>query len=141
MAVVIDTCVLIDAELGRALDLSVLTGGRDEEAYISVITASELLHGVYRARTDGERARRGSFVESILQVIPILSADLRVARAHAQLWAEMAAKGETIAQHDLWIAATAVAYGYRLATTNVRDFARVPGLIVEDVRSPGSAVH
>ncbi len=37
-----------------------------------------------------------------------------------------------IGSHDCWIAASAVAHGLRLATSNVRKFGRVPGLIVEN---------
>ncbi len=138
MGVLIDTSVLIDAERGRTRDLTILLGGRRDEAFVSAITASELLHGVLRAQTPAQGTRRSSFVESALQALPVLPADLRVARSHAQLWAQMASRGERIGAHDLWIAATAVAHGYGLATTNLRDFGRVPGLTVEDWSAPGA---
>lgn len=34
--------------------------------------------------------------------------------------------------HDLWLAATCLAHDLALATSNVREFQRVPGLRVED---------
>jgi tRNA(fMet)-specific endonuclease VapC len=40
----------------------------------------------------------------------------------------LAARGELIGAHDLWIAATALAHGMGLATGNTREFKRVPGL-------------
>jgi predicted nucleic acid-binding protein len=46
MAVLIDTDLLIAAERG---DLSGLTAVADEERAVSVITVSELLHGVWRS--------------------------------------------------------------------------------------------
>jgi len=38
--------------------------------------------------------------------------------------------GTPVGAHDLWLAATAVAHGLALATTNVRELERVPGLAV-----------
>ena len=101
----------------------------DEERAISVITASELLHGVSRAG-DANRARRQAFVEHVLsglEPVPITEA---VARVHAGVWAELERRGEVLGAHDLWIAATAVAHGFGVATRNRRDFGRVPGLRV-----------
>jgi predicted nucleic acid-binding protein len=49
---------------------------------------------------------------------------------HAQLGAQLAAVGQAIGAHDLIIAATAVAHGYRLLTDNLRHFQRIPGLVV-----------
>lgn len=51
-----------------------------------------------------------------------------VARVHAEVWAQLAAQGAVIGAHDLWIAATALTHGLAVATRNIRDFARVPGL-------------
>jgi len=43
--------------------------------------------------------------------------------------------GERIGPHDLWLAATCIAHGLTLITANVREFARVPGLRLEDWRN------
>jgi tRNA(fMet)-specific endonuclease VapC len=53
-----------------------------------------------------------------------------IARVHADIWAQLAAKGQLIGAHDLWIAATALAHGMGIATGNVDEFQRVPGLRV-----------
>ncbi len=131
MAVLIDSSILIEAERGR-LDLEphVARHG-DEEAFLSVVTASELLHGVHRASLPDVRARRSAFVEGLLERFSLLSVDLTCARAHAQLWAELRQAGALIGPHDLWLAATCVAHGLTMVTANVRDFARVPGLQLE----------
>jgi len=50
------------------------------------------------------------------------------ARLHARVWAELAAKGGTVAKRDLMIAATAMARGHRVATRDGRSFPRIPGL-------------
>jgi tRNA(fMet)-specific endonuclease VapC len=102
----------------------------NEALAIAAITASELLTGVHRANTESRRLRREAFVEGILALIPVLPIDLRVARVHAHLWAILAADGQTIGAHDLWIAATALTHGYSVLTHNVREFNRMPGLVV-----------
>jgi len=131
MGILIDASVLIEYERGR-IDLeSRLNGHEEEEFFLSVITASELLHGVYRARDSQTRSRRAVFVESVLERFPILPIDLSTARIHSQLSADLAAAGTLIGPHDLWLAATALAQGLTLVTANLREFKRVPGLGVE----------
>jgi predicted nucleic acid-binding protein len=128
MAVLIDTELLVDSERGvgkGAVDESL----GDEERAISVITVSELLHGVLRAR-GARRARRRAFVEQLLSGLEPIAITETVARVHAEVWAELSARGEVIGAHDLWIGATALAHGLGVATRNVSDFARVPGLRV-----------
>jgi tRNA(fMet)-specific endonuclease VapC len=123
----IDTSVLVDAErgggaLGRVPE--------DEEHAISVVTVSELLHGVRRADDNARRTQRQAFVEHVFADLEVLPATVEVARIHADLWAQLEAGGGIIGAHDLWIAATALAHGMRLATANAREFERVPGLEV-----------
>ena len=131
MAVLIDASILIEAERGR-LDLGPHVARRpDDESFLSVITASELLHGVHRAAQPHQRAQRSAFVEGILERFPLLPVDLVTARAHAQVWAELAMAGALIGPHDLWLAATCLAHGLTMITANIREFARVPGLQVE----------
>ena len=66
MAVLIDTSILIAYERGQ-LDVAARVAGREaEEAFLSVISASELLHGVHRATDPAVRARRLAFVEATL---------------------------------------------------------------------------
>ena len=135
MAVLIDSSLLIAHERG-SLDLSRImaervTGRENEPFYLSVASASELLHGVHRAAEPGRRARRGAFVEAVLERFPLLPIDLPTARTHAELWSALAAAGTPVGAHDLWIAATAVSRGLTVVTANVREFERVPGLDVE----------
>ena len=123
----IDTSVLVDAErgggaLGRVPE-------RDGHS-ISVVTASELLHGVHRATDASRRTQRRAFVEHVLAALETLPATVEVARVHAELWAQLEASGKLIGAHDLWIAATALAHGLHVATANAREFGRVPGLDV-----------
>jgi tRNA(fMet)-specific endonuclease VapC len=126
VAVLIDTDLLIDLEKG---DPAVERLLGEEERAISVITVSELLHGVLRAQ-GATRVRRQAFVEHLLaglQAIPITEP---VARIHADIWAGLADRGEPIDAHDLWIAASAIAHGLAVATRNDTHFNRIPGLRV-----------
>ena len=131
MGVLIDASVLIEHERGSASLEDRLAGREEEEFFLSVITASELLHGVHRAPDPNVRARRAAFVEAVLERFPLLPVDLAVARAHARIWAGLMAEGRLIGPHDLWLAATCLAHGLTMVTGNVREFARVPGLTVE----------
>lgn len=131
MGVLIDASVLIEHERGYGNLEHYLAGREQEEFFLSVITASELLHGVHRASDTGVRARRSAFVEGVLERFPMLPVDLAVARAHAQLWAGLMEKGRLIGPHDLWLAATCLAHGLAMVTANVAEFERVPGLAVE----------
>ncbi len=134
MGVLIDASILIDAERGR-LDLAARVADLpDEDAFLSVITASELLHGIHRASQADQRAKRAAFVEGLLQRLPVLDVDLATARAHARTWADLAAAGIRIGPHDLWLAATCIAHGLTLITANEREFGQVPGLRIETWR-------
>jgi tRNA(fMet)-specific endonuclease VapC len=114
------------AQVGRQLEERL---GPAEEVGIAAITASELLHGVHRATAE-HRTRREAFVEGVLAAFPPLAFDLLAARAHARLWAGLAAAGADIGAHDRLVAATAIAAGWRVGTANIRHFERVPGLDV-----------
>jgi tRNA(fMet)-specific endonuclease VapC len=130
MAVLIDTSVLVGAERrGQSLDRTI----GDQDRAISVITASELLHGVHRARNGAIRAQRSAFVEHLLSAIEPIPITIAVARAHAEIWSALESSGNPIGAHDLWIAATALSLGMTVATANARDFERVPGLAVAPV--------
>jgi tRNA(fMet)-specific endonuclease VapC len=110
--------------------------GSDEEVGIAAITASELLHGVHRAAPE-RRPRREAFVEAILAAFPPLSFDLLAARAHARIWAELAAAGQDVGAHDRLVAATAITAGWRVGTANLRHFDRVAGLDILTVTFAG----
>jgi tRNA(fMet)-specific endonuclease VapC len=136
----LDTTVFIDLEravrrLPAATAMAEVSGrlevqlGLDEEVGIAAITASALLHGVHRA-TRRYRSRREAFVEAVLAAFPPLPFDLLAARAHARLWADLAAVGQDVGAHDRLVAATAITAGWRVGTANSRHFDRIAGLDV-----------
>lgn len=132
MGVIVDTNILIKYEKGL-LDLEDIVGGREQEDFfISVITASELLHGVFRAIEPAIKSKRSAFVEGILGNFSILPIDLSIARTHSRLWAALQSQGKMIGIHDSWIAATCIAKGMCLVTFNIKEFESVPGLTIDD---------
>jgi len=132
VGVLIDSSILVRHErLGSSVFEEQIVDRQEEPFYLSVITVSELLHGVHRADTAARRAHRTAFVEGVIDRFPILPLDLPTARVHAEIGANLAAVGERIGAHDLWLAAAALAHGLSFVTINAREFERVPGLELE----------
>jgi tRNA(fMet)-specific endonuclease VapC len=131
MGRLIDTSIFIEAERGR-LDLEnhVAKHGT-ENLFMSVVTASELLHGVHRA-TPEFRPQRSITIEGWIDSFMLLDIDLAVARTHARISAELRSSGKLIGVQDQWIAATCLTYKLNLITANEREFGRVPNLAVEN---------
>jgi predicted nucleic acid-binding protein len=128
----IDSSVFIAAErgqppIGTMLALSDFVAG---DYLIAAITASELIHGIYRAKTEQQRLARTRDVENIVSNVVVIPFDLAVARVHAQLDAGLRASGNKVGANDLAIAATALTHGHDIMTKDLRSFPRVPGLKV-----------
>lgn len=58
--------------------------------------------------------------------------DEQTARTYADFYAAVKKRGTMIGQMDLQIAAIAEVHGLTLVTHNTKDFARIPGLKLED---------
>jgi len=132
VGILIDASVFIGMER-QELDVDAVVAdlSAEDDCLISVITVSELLHGVHRAKAARVRARRAAFVERILELFAVLPIDLPTARLHAQLWADLESHGKMIGTHDSWLAAACIAHGHALATGNAGEFSQVPGLRLE----------
>jgi tRNA(fMet)-specific endonuclease VapC len=130
MGLVIDTNIFIDAENGRFELANLSKFSHHGEAYIAAVTVSELLVGVHMAKNYDLRIRRSAFVEGILANIPVLDFNEEVARVYSEIYSHFLkprSKKEGNV-HDLQIAATAIAYGYPVLTSNTADFNKIPGL-------------
>ena len=129
--VIIDSSVFIAVERGT-LDPDAVQqhAGADQSVAISVITLSELLHGVHRADTEARRAKRELFVSRATTGLPVVPIDADVARIHARLSADLERNGQTMGAHDLWIACCALTHGAHVLTRDLRSFPRIPELPV-----------
>lgn len=131
-----DTDVLI--EVGRArrrpgLVRRLAQTPPDDQA-TTAINVGKLLYGARRL-PDEQIARRA---EAVLRtLVRILPADAAAAHFYAVLRAWLEARGERLASPDLWIAAVCLAHDATLVSGNVRHFARVPGLRVENWLAEG----
>jgi len=130
LGTLVDTSVLIAAQRGD-VDLGALLAKQGAfNIATATICVSELLHGPHRITNSVARARAERSVEMVLTGLSIVSFDIEIARMHARLGADLAAKGTQIGAHDLIIAATALSLDYRLATRDRRSFPKIPGLDV-----------
>jgi predicted nucleic acid-binding protein len=130
----IDSTVLIQAERARrspadlVADLAERYG--DQDLALSVMSAGELFHGCWRAKTAAQRARREEFVETMLAAIPTVPITLPVMRVFGEIDAKLVQGGKRLPVSDLLIASTALAREDAVVTGNPRHFDRIPGLTV-----------
>jgi tRNA(fMet)-specific endonuclease VapC len=137
MGIILDTSLLIAAERGE-WDINAYTQGREEEPFgLSVISISELLHGVHRADSNKRQLKRSAYVEKVIELFPIYPFDLTAARIYSEIWAHLLAKGIQVGAHDLMIAATAMSLGFSVASIDKRHFNKIDGLEFEWVSGRG----
>ena len=75
-------------------------------------------------------------LNELLRVATLIPLGEIEAREVARLQAVLRRMGTPIGDRDLQIAATALVHGHEVVTRNVKDFAKIPGLIVIDA-APG----
>ena len=125
MGLLIDSTALLDM-LGHPQPV-IADGSPEDEFYLSIITADELLRSV--ARCGGrDRTRRLAFVEAVLDKFPILPMDRPTVRMHAEILSAFGRGTEKMGLHESWIAATCLAHGLGLLSNNPGCFATVNGL-------------
>jgi len=134
MGIILDSSILVAAERGGESVGQILrrvqAAHGETEASLSVVTIVELTHGIFRAKTDGDRERRRLFAEELCRDVPIHPVTLEVAQLAGRIEGEQATRGVSIAFEDLVIGSTAWHLGYSVATLNVRHFRLIPGLSV-----------
>jgi len=101
---------------------------RGDEICTSIVVACELRCGAALRNSAPLTAK----VEALLANILVLPLDQGCDRHYGDIRTSLEKTGTPIGHNDLFIAAHAHALGLTLVTHNVREFERVPGLIVED---------
>ncbi|HNI07838.1 MAG TPA: type II toxin-antitoxin system VapC family toxin [Thiobacillaceae bacterium] len=96
---------------------------------ISAITLAELVHGVEKSQFP---ARNLHVVEDFCSRLAMLPYTQEAAYHYGAIRAALESTGQTIGVNDLHIAAHARSQGLTLVTNNLREFERVPGLLVEN---------
>ncbi len=123
----LDTTFLIDLQRGLlhgrpAGALRFLEERPAEPVSISLVSWLEFAEGY---GDDREHACR-----QFLSRFPLVSPDVAIAWRASRISRSLRASGRPMADHDLWIAATALELRRPLVTKNVRHFHAVPGLQV-----------
>jgi tRNA(fMet)-specific endonuclease VapC len=102
------------------------------ELCISAITLAELRYGA-----DRKRARRlHALIDAVAAAVEVAAFDAEAAAEFGRIGNLLAERGTPIGEFDVLIAAHAVALRCTLVSNNVRHFARVPGLSVENWATP-----
>ena len=96
---------------------------------ISSITLAELVHC---AEKSSDIARNTAVVEDFVSRLAVLPYDDKAAWQYGNIRAVLEKLGQPIGINDLHIAAHARSNGLTLITNNMREFERVPGLLVEN---------
>lgn len=134
MGLILDSSVVIAAErhgdtveqlVGNIINLA-----GDQEAALSAIGLTELIHGIYRAQSREVRERRQAFIRELLTDMPVYPYTREAALLAGEVDGEQQSRGVVIPFADLLIGATALSLGYQVLTTNLRDSRRIPGLSV-----------
>lgn len=93
-----------------------------------VVSIIELTHGIYRAKSDADRAQRVTFSQELSRDMIVHPVTLSIAQLAGRIEGEQASKGIAIGFEDLVIGATALHLGFDVATANVKHFRQIPGL-------------
>jgi len=99
------------------------------ETVLSVITYGELIYGVEKSRSREQAAKQ---LSELAGLVPIMPLPPQAGEFYGEIRAALEAKGETIGNNDLWIAAHARAAGLTLVTNNEREFRRIQGLKIQN---------
>ena len=109
--------------------LQKLVGFPSAEIVVSSVSVGELYYGTHRS---ADPAKNRAALDQFLSPFQVLDFDSSAALACGDLRARLEFAGTPIGSLDTLIAAQALTTGLTLVTNNVREFARVPGLVIED---------
>lgn len=96
---------------------------------VSAVTAAELYFGAEKSQRPAQNRRA---LERFLLPLTVVGFGLETAAAYGRVRAALEERGTPIGPLDTLIAAHAVGRDLTLVTNNVREFARVPGLRIEN---------
>ena len=102
---------------------------RPADLGVPSIVEYELRYGLFRLPQEAAAPRMAALTQ-LLRPMQMLPFDAECATHAARIRATLEAAGTPIGPHDTLIAATALRHQATLVTRNVREFSRVPGLVV-----------
>jgi len=132
MGLILDSSVVIAAERRsdtvEKMIAQLVSAAGDQDAALSSVGLTELVHGIYRAQTPAMRLRRRSFIDELLRDLTVYPYTRATALLAGKIDGEQQAQGVTIPFGDLLIGATALELGFPVLTANLRHFRLIPGL-------------
>ena len=129
-SICLDTDVCVDYMRRRAADGPLAFEALPiSSAWISAVTLCELRYGAHRSR---HRAREDERLADLLAAVRVRAFDARAAEVAASVRAQLEARGQCIGALDTLIGAHALAEGAALMTRNLKEFARIEGLVLAE---------
>ncbi len=102
---------------------------RPGDVGMSIVTYLELVYGAWKSARKQENV---ATVQELSRLILVQPLDTAVADHYGRIRSELERAGSPIGAYDLLIAAHALSLDLTLVTNNLREFARISGLRVEN---------
>lgn len=125
----LDTNIVIYTIKNRPEQVRQAFKQHENQMCISAVTLGELIYGAERS---GQPERNLADIEGMIARLDVAPFEAHAAEHFGQLRAELYRAGNPIGPYDMMIAGHARAIGLILITNNVKEFARVPGLRVQN---------
>ncbi len=125
----LDTNIVIYVIKRRPMEVKSKFNDNAGRMAISAITLSELYHGAEKSARVAQNLQVIEEFASLLQVLPYTA---HASQHYGAIRSQLEMKGQPIGVNDLHIAAHARSAGLVVVTNNVSEFARIPGLVVEN---------
>lgn len=123
-----DTCAFILRKSSSMLLRQIQSVPLQQQS-MSAITLAELLYGV---QVSSKKKMNREGVDALMRHVNVLDWTNEAAAHYAEIRADLKKKGQLIGSNDMLIAAHARSLSAIIVTNNVKDFARVKGLQLEN---------
>ncbi len=125
----LDTNIVIYVIKRRPLAVLEVFNRQQGRMAVSAITVAELIHGAEKSQFP---ARNLAVVEDFFSRLTILPYTAEAAYHYGNMRAVLEKEGQPIGVNDLHIAGHARSLGLTLVSNNLREFSRIPGLLLEN---------
>lgn len=125
----LDTNIIIYTMKNRPEKVRELFNQHKDQICISSVTLGELVFGAERSQKVEQNLRD---IEGMTARLEVLEFGEKEAYHFGQIRAGLYATGKPIGPYDMMIAAHARSSGMVLVTNNLKEFERVPGLLLEN---------
>ncbi|MDA3790929.1 MAG: tRNA(fMet)-specific endonuclease VapC [Desulfobacula sp.] len=125
----LDTNIVIYTMKNRPLQVKRRFKQHKDQMCISSVTLGELIFGAEHSQ---QVERNLTDIEAIIARLEVLPFDNKAAYHFGQIRAALYNIGKPIGPYDMMIAGQTRASGLTLITNNIKEFERVPGLILEN---------